>query len=146
MQIIRTSELPTRICLKCRAFLTLAHKFRQICRHSDDFLREYMFKELSEEEKPILEEEQSEIYEEVEVEVLQEGVWGNDELIDEAPVTEVAVEPSRLIVVPVAEPVAAQVVSGRSHVCDICGNSYPRKSTLDTHMRRHNNERPYQCE
>ncbi|XP_034485678.1 transcription factor Ouib [Drosophila innubila] len=147
IKITRTSELPTRICLKCRAFLTLAHKFRQICRHSDDFLREYIFQELSEEEKkPIVDEEPSQMYEQVEVEVLHEGVWCNDELIEEVPATADPVEPSSPIVAPAAEPVATHVVAGRSHVCDICGNSYPRKSTLDTHMRRHNNERPYQCE
>jgi len=124
----------------------LAHKFRQICRHSDDFLREYIFKDISEEEeKPIVEEKPAHIYEQVEVEVLEEGAWCNEELIEEAPVPTVPapiVEQSSQIVVPVT----THIVAGKSHVCEICGNSYPRKSTLDTHMRRHNNERPYQCE
>lgn len=32
------------------------------------------------------------------------------------------------------------------HICDICGNVYPRKYALEAHMRRHRNERPYECE
>ncbi|KAH8359032.1 hypothetical protein KR093_004043 [Drosophila rubida] len=143
-QIIRTPELPTRICLKCRAFLTLAHKFRQICRHSDDFLRKYIFPDPCEEdEKPCLQNELTQTYEQVEVEVLDEGAWCNDELIEEAPAVSAKAVPlestTGLIVVSAAK-------SGKPHVCDICGNSYPRKSTLDTHLRRHNNEKPYQCE
>ncbi|KAH8394512.1 hypothetical protein KR215_002341 [Drosophila sulfurigaster] len=143
IKIIRTPELPTRICMKCRAFLTLAHKFRQICRHSDDFLREFIFPDPCEEpEKPNLEEAPAQTYEQVEVEVLEEGVWCNDEVIEETPAMTVSVpsEPTTSLVV------VAAAKAAKPHVCDICGNSYPRKSTLDTHLRRHNNDRPYQCE
>lgn len=85
-------------------------------------------------------------YEQVEVEVLEEGIWCNDELIEDVPATAVAVESTRLMVVPVKDTITAPSASGKLHFCEICGNSYPRKSTLDTHMRRHNNERPYECE
>lgn len=137
--------MPTQICVKCRAFLRLAYKFRQITRHSDDFLREYIYQEFNdEEEKNVIEEVQpTQTYEQVEVEVLEEGIWCNDELIEEVPATAVPVEASRLIALEAAKAPAA---SGKLHFCEICGNSYPRKSTLDTHMRRHNNERPYECE
>ncbi|KAH8311201.1 hypothetical protein KR044_004797 [Drosophila immigrans] len=151
IKIIRTPELPTRICLKCRAFLTLAHKFRQICRHSDDFLREYIFPDpCGEQERPQLADVTKQTFEQVEVEVLEEGVWCNDDLIEETPSMAAAlpVAPtSALSIVPaVPKPAVTRSTSGKLHVCDICGNSYPRKSTLDTHLRRHNNERPYQCE
>lgn len=82
-------------------------------------------------------------YEQVEVEVLEEGIWCNDELIEELPAAE---QKTNLMLVATKEAVATQAAGAKSHVCDICGNSYPRKSTLDTHMRRHKNERPYECE
>lgn len=147
MKIIRSIELPTRICLKCRAFLRLAYKFREIARHSDDFLREYIYKEPeNEEDKQVTDVKPTQTYEQVEVEVLEEGIWCNDELIEDVPSTAVSVEAARLIVVPAKETITAPSASGKLHFCEICGNSYPRKSTLDTHMRRHNNERPYECE
>ncbi|KAH8420723.1 hypothetical protein KR222_003122 [Zaprionus bogoriensis] len=145
--MIRSMELPSRICLKCRAFLKLAYKFRQICRHSDDFLREYIYKEPKEEQdKHVAELQATQTYEQVEVEVLEEGIWCNDELIEDMPATAVPGETTSLLVVPAEETITTPTAGGKLHVCDMCGNSYPRKSTLDTHMRRHNNERPYECE
>lgn len=32
------------------------------------------------------------------------------------------------------------------HICDICGNIYDRRYTLEVHMRRHRDEKPFQCE
>lgn len=78
--------------------------------------------------------------------MLEEGIWCNDELIEDVPAIAAAVESTRLIVVPAKEIITAPPASNKLHFCEICGNSYPRKSTLDTHMRRHNNERPYECE
>ncbi|EDV94880.1 transcription factor Ouib [Drosophila grimshawi] len=155
IKIVRTTELPTRICLKCRAFLTLAHKFRQICRHSDDFLREYICKELADDDDDEEEEEQQQLlkeaqparkYEKPEVEVLEDGIWSYDELIEQVPAVDVTEVTTSLMAVPADDAIATPIVGGKPHVCNICGNSYPRKSTLDTHMRRHNNERPYECE
>ncbi|XP_017968694.1 zinc finger protein 570 [Drosophila navojoa] len=145
IKIVRTSELPSRICLKCRAFLTLAHKFRQICRHSDIFLREYICKDVREEDAvhQVIETPSTQTYEDVEVEVLEEGIWCNDEIIEEPPAAQ---DETSTILVPTEEVVTTHVSTSKSHVCDVCGNSYPRKSTLDTHMRRHNNDRPYECE
>uniref|UniRef100_W8B533 Zinc finger protein 554 n=2 Tax=Ceratitis capitata TaxID=7213 RepID=W8B533_CERCA len=44
IKILTEPELPTRICKKCNAFLTIAHKFRVICRNADDYLREFVCK------------------------------------------------------------------------------------------------------
>ncbi|KAI8124676.1 Zinc finger protein 2 like protein [Lucilia cuprina] len=32
------------------------------------------------------------------------------------------------------------------HICEICGNKYPRRYALEMHMRRHRDEKPYACE
>lgn len=32
------------------------------------------------------------------------------------------------------------------HICDVCGNIYDRRYTLEVHMRRHRDEKPFQCE
>lgn len=34
----------------------------------------------------------------------------------------------------------------KQHICDVCGNIYKHKHSLDTHMRRHRNEKPFACE
>ncbi|XP_001359871.3 transcription factor Ouib [Drosophila pseudoobscura] len=154
IQIKRTDDLPTRICLKCRAFLTLAHKFRQICQRSNDFLRDYVCKGVVMEPEAIPPSPQhpaeAEQYEQLEVEVLEEGMWSTDDLIEEEQPPD-EVEETAIVLsvetVPAPQPVQANTNStGKVYVCDMCGNSYPRKSTLDTHMRRHRNERPYECE
>ncbi|XP_017485715.1 PREDICTED: zinc finger protein 271-like [Rhagoletis zephyria] len=44
IKILTEPELPTRICKKCNAFLTIAHKFRIICKNSDDYLRKFVCK------------------------------------------------------------------------------------------------------
>lgn len=31
-------------------------------------------------------------------------------------------------------------------VCEICGNQYKYQHALDSHMRRHRNEKPFECE
>lgn len=31
-------------------------------------------------------------------------------------------------------------------ICEICGNSYKYQNALDSHMRRHRNEKPFSCE
>ncbi|KAH8281193.1 hypothetical protein KR018_010703 [Drosophila ironensis] len=31
-------------------------------------------------------------------------------------------------------------------ICDVCGNTYKYQHTLNAHMRRHNNDRPFGCE
>ncbi|XP_036672593.3 transcription factor Ouib [Drosophila suzukii] len=179
--------LPTRICLRCKAFLTLAHKFRQICQRSNEFLREYVVKDavakdsMGEVEKNGVEEMEndgveeaekdaveqvvntpdptppppaaSEQFEQLEVEVLEEGAWSAEDLIEETPQHLLAEKekPMVLAVQLLPAPVlpsfpTPSAVTPKLHVCEICGNGYPRKSTLDSHMRRHNNERPYECE
>ncbi|XP_034661094.1 transcription factor Ouib [Drosophila subobscura] len=157
IQIKRTDDLPTRICLKCKAFLTLAYKFRQICQRSNDFLRDYVCKSVAVEPEAsppspqhVAETEQ---YEQLEVEVLEEGMWSTDDIIEEEQPTKEVEETETVTVLtvetvpPASQPVEATANSaGKVYVCDMCGNSYPRKSTLDTHMRRHRNERPYECE
>ncbi|XP_015911339.1 protein glass-like [Parasteatoda tepidariorum] len=35
--------------------------------------------------------------------------------------------------------------SGKMNLCQICGKTYARPSTLKTHMRTHSGERPYRC-
>lgn len=141
--------------MKCKAFLTLAHKFRQICHRSNEFLREYVVKDSCidlETEKA----QETEQYEQLEVEVLEEEIWGTEETIeDAAPPPSV---PDASVVPPSQSPeakgipvvLAVETVpapgTGKLYVCDICKNGYPRKSTLATHMRRHNNDRPYECE
>ncbi|KMZ02503.1 zinc finger protein 449 [Drosophila simulans] len=167
IQIRATEEevLPTRICLRCKAFLTLAHKFRQICQRSNEFLREYVVKDAVEQEvvKEVVQRVgpstappiETEHLESPEDEVLEEGVWSTDDPIEETPPE--PAEKERLTVLTVQtlpapypasvpEPAPAPAVTAKLHVCEICGNGYPRKSTLDTHMRRHNDERPYECE
>ncbi|XP_022209838.2 transcription factor Ouib [Drosophila obscura] len=156
IQIKRTDDLPTRICLRCRAFLTLAHKFRQICQRSNDFLRDYVCKSVVAVEPEAISPAsprhaaETEQYEQLEVEVLEEGMWSTDDLIEEEeqqPTKEVedtAIVLSVETVLPAPQPVPA--TADKVYVCDMCGNSYPRKSTLATHMRRHRNERPYECE
>lgn len=32
------------------------------------------------------------------------------------------------------------------HICDVCGNIYQRRYALELHMRRHRDEKPYDCE
>lgn len=159
--------LTTRICLRCKAFLTLAHKFRQICQRSNEFLREYVIKDAVEQvvvkevvqqtrpsTPPPIETEQLEPPED---EVLEEGVWSTEDPIEETPHGPAEKERPTVLTVetlpapypPPAStppPAPAGAVKGKLHVCAICGNGYPRKSTLDTHMRRHNDERPYECE
>ncbi|XP_067645446.1 transcription factor Ouib [Eurosta solidaginis] len=44
IKILTEPELPTRICKKCNAFLTIAYKFRTICKNSDNYLREFVCK------------------------------------------------------------------------------------------------------
>ena len=39
----------------------------------------------------------------------------------------------------------AQDIAGRSNSCHLCGKTYARQSTLRTHMKSHNGEKPYQC-
>lgn len=34
----------------------------------------------------------------------------------------------------------------RTHICEICGNIYDRRYTLVAHMRRHRDEKPFECE
>lgn len=92
---------------------------------------------------PPLPVETVEQFEQLEVEVLDEAVWTNDERIDDIPAPPEKEKPVVLAVETVPAPANSCV---KLHVCVICGNGYPRKSTLDTHMRRHNNERPYECE
>ncbi|XP_017020345.1 zinc finger protein 852 isoform X1 [Drosophila kikkawai] len=148
IQITRTDHLPTRICLKCKAFLILAHKFRQICQRSHDFLSEYVVKDV--EEPAVVVSESSpppvatEQLEQLEVEVLDEAVWADDEQVEDVAAP---LEKERPVVLAVETvPAPAIISSVKLHVCEICGNGYPRKSTLDTHMRRHTNERPFECE
>ena len=31
-------------------------------------------------------------------------------------------------------------------ICEICGNTYKYKHALESHMRRHRNEKPFSCE
>lgn len=92
---------------------------------------------------PPLPVETVEQFEQLEVEVLDEAVWISDERIDDIPAPPEKEKPVVLAVETVPAPANSSV---KLHVCVICGNGYPRKSTLDTHMRRHNNERPYECE
>ncbi|KAH8344376.1 hypothetical protein KR084_010391 [Drosophila pseudotakahashii] len=156
IQVIKTTTeevLPTKICLRCKAFLTLAHKFRQICQRSNEFLREYVVKDAVEPDPTSPPPVETEQYEPVEVEVLEEGAWSTEDLIEEAPPPPAAEKEKPLVLAvqmipaPDAAPSPAPpVVTSKLHVCEICGNGYPRKSTLDTHMRRHNDERPYECE
>ncbi|XP_033149929.1 zinc finger protein 26 [Drosophila busckii] len=166
IKINLSAELPARICNKCRAFLTLAYKFRQICRRSNEFLREYICKEQEQQQETAAEATEADVdtYEQYEVEVLEEGIC-YDEIVaevtekqtEEAPtkpetqpqLVEQTAEPSSSItIVAQTHPKEASAASATksAHVCEICGNSYPRKSTLNIHMRRHRNERPYECE
>lgn len=57
----------------------------------------------------------------------------------------------------VLKPIAVAVVPTRKRkflspesrptkICDICGNSYKYQHALNAHMRRHNNDRPFNCE
>ncbi|XP_017085035.2 histone-lysine N-methyltransferase PRDM9 [Drosophila eugracilis] len=165
IQIKPTEEevLPTRICLRCKVFLTMAHKFRQICQRSNEFLREYVVRDHIEQgPKDVVDpvphpnpapSAETEQFEQLEVELLEEEAWATEDLIDET--TQQPVEKENPMVlaeqtVPAQDPVPSSTPSpsviAKLHVCEICGNGYPRKSTLDTHMRRHNNERPYECE
>lgn len=34
----------------------------------------------------------------------------------------------------------------RSHVCEVCGNTYKYRHALEVHMRRHRGDKPYKCE
>ncbi|EDW96093.2 uncharacterized protein Dyak_GE25095 [Drosophila yakuba] len=149
IKAIEEDALPTRICLRCKAFLTLAHKFRQICQRSNEFLREYVVQQVGPATQPI----ETEQYESLEEELLEEGVWSTEDPIVETPPERAEKEIPTVLTVqtlpapyPASEPAPAVAVTAKLHVCEICGNGYPRKSTLDTHMRRHNDERPYECE
>ncbi|XP_016960570.1 gastrula zinc finger protein XlCGF52.1 [Drosophila biarmipes] len=175
IQIKPTEEedLPTRICLRCKAFLTLAHKFRQICQRSNEFLREYVVKDavaqdaMEEVPKDAGEEVatppdptppppvETEHFEPLEVEVLEEGAWSTEDHTEETPPPLPAEKEKPLVLAMQMLPAAISVpallstapaIPPKLHVCEICGNGYPRKSTLDSHMRRHNDERPYECE
>ncbi|XP_036322787.1 transcription factor Ouib [Rhagoletis pomonella] len=44
IKILTEPKLPTNICKKCNAFLIIAHKFRIICKNSDDYLRKFVCK------------------------------------------------------------------------------------------------------
>ncbi|XP_016976323.1 transcription factor Ouib isoform X2 [Drosophila rhopaloa] len=168
IQIKPTEDLPTRICSRCKAFLTLAHKFRQICQRSNEFLKKYVVKDGPHQvEKDVVEQVdpiskltppptvETEQYEQLEVEVLEEGAWATEDLVEETPPPAAEMEKPMVLDVqtvpvpdsapsPAPDPTPAPAVIGKLYVCDICGNGYPRKSTLDTHMRRHNNEKPYE--
>ncbi|XP_017060668.2 transcription factor Ouib isoform X1 [Drosophila ficusphila] len=161
IQIKPSEDLPSMICLKCKAFLTLAHKFRQICQRSNQFLREYVIKDAGEQVvKDVVKQVnnssdptpapnvESEQYEQLEVEVVEEEAWATEDLIEEALPSAEKEQPTDIDVptVPARNPAPSVAANGKLHVCEICGNGYPRKSTLDTHMRRHNNERPFECE
>ncbi|XP_043652772.1 transcription factor Ouib [Drosophila teissieri] len=161
IKAIEEEALPTRICLRCKAFLTLAHKFRQICQRSNEFLREYVVKDAVEQVVKDVEQQvcptalpiETEPFESLEDELLEEGVWSTEDPIEEtAPELAEKEIPTVLTVQTLpapytaSEPAPAAAVTAKLHVCEICGNGYPRKSTLDTHMRRHNDERPYECE
>ncbi|KAH8369264.1 hypothetical protein KR009_006080 [Drosophila setifemur] len=159
IQINCAEDLPKRICLKCKAFLILALKFRQICQRSDEFLRDYVIRDAiqedivevtaSSQQKPPATEQ----YDQLEVEVLDGEVWATEELIEEtvppAPVlahTSNSPPSSKEIALVLAVETVSSPATGKLYVCEVCGNGYPRKSTLDTHMRRHNNDRPFECE
>ncbi|KAH8278392.1 hypothetical protein KR018_001550 [Drosophila ironensis] len=144
IQLNPKEDLPTRICARCKAFLVLAHKFRQICQRSNEFLREFVIKDGEETalEKP----QESGAYEQLEVEVLEEETWPTEELVEEVANKALPPEEAQEIPIVLAVETLSAPAPGKLFVCDVCGNGYPRKSTLDTHMRRHNNERPYECE
>lgn len=47
------------------------------------------------------------------------------------------------------QPAAAKRQSGEAKppkVCEICGNQYKFQHALDGHMRRHRNEKPFECQ
>ncbi|KAI8044256.1 transcription factor Ouib [Drosophila gunungcola] len=167
IQIKPTEDLPTRICFRCKAFLSLAHKFRQICQRSNEFLKKYVVKDGPVEKdvaetvdttrSPTPPPVETAQYEQLEVEVLEEGAWSTEDLMEETTTPPADMEKPMVLVVqtvpaldpapnPPSDPPSVPAVSGKLYVCDTCGNGYQRKSTLDTHMRRHNNERPYECE
>uniref|UniRef100_D3TS48 C2H2-type Zn-finger protein n=1 Tax=Glossina morsitans morsitans TaxID=37546 RepID=D3TS48_GLOMM len=50
IKIMKKPELPSSICKKCNAFLTIAYKFRIMCKNSDNYLREFVCKDVSKED------------------------------------------------------------------------------------------------
>ncbi|XP_036322776.1 zinc finger protein 675-like [Rhagoletis pomonella] len=44
IKILTEPKLPANICKKCNAFLIIAHKFRIICKNSDNYLRKFVCK------------------------------------------------------------------------------------------------------
>lgn len=37
-------------------------------------------------------------------------------------------------------------LESETHICEVCGNIYSKRSLLNMHMRRHRSEKPFECE
>lgn len=163
IKISKDYDFPTMICKKCNAFLSIAHKFRTICRNSDDYLHEFVSKGESFEGetiemldiKPVyntcqdkykvlprkIEDENDSDYSYENIK--DTGAYSDeDSEFDEKPET----KPPKILSMDEDGSAVIKTNKKQTHICEICGNTYQRRYCLEAHMRRHRGEKPFECE
>ncbi|XP_055904265.1 zinc finger protein 180 isoform X2 [Eupeodes corollae] len=169
-------EFPTKICKKCHAFLSIAHKFRTICQNSDDYLHEFVSKgDTYENEtvemldiKPLSRKELHKFHKsKTEYKIIPKkddsidkddsdylyddvkdnnGAYSDDDGDDSELDQKHDIKPLKTLSMDEDGSAVIKTTKKQTHICEVCGNTYQRRYCLEAHMRRHRGEKPFECE